>query len=40
MGDPPHRANIMNRNYRLVGIGIVVNDRGMYMTVQDFTEAR
>jgi uncharacterized protein YkwD len=40
MGDPPHRANIMHRNFQLVGIGIVLNERGMYMTVQDFTEAR
>jgi uncharacterized protein YkwD len=40
MGDPPHRANIMNTRYRLVGIGIARNERGMYMTVQDFTEAR
>jgi uncharacterized protein YkwD len=40
MGDPPHRANIMHRQFRLVGIGIVEGERGMYMTVQDFTEAR
>ena len=40
MGDPPHRAMIMHRHFRLVGIGMVRNERGMYMTVQDFTEAR
>ena len=40
MADPPHRANIMHRFYRLVGLGMVKSDRGMYMTVQDFTEAR
>lgn len=40
MNDPPHRANILHRQFRLVGIGIVKSDFGMYMTVQDFTEAR
>jgi uncharacterized protein YkwD len=40
MSDPPHRANIMHTEYRLVGLGIVKSDLGMYMTVQDFTEAR
>jgi uncharacterized protein YkwD len=40
MGDPPHRANILSKEYSLVGIGIAKNGRGMYMTVQDFTEPR
>ena len=40
MADPPHEAQIMHRRYQLVGIGLVKSERGMYMTVQDFTEAR
>jgi uncharacterized protein YkwD len=40
MGDPPHKANIMHKHFELVGIGMVKSEHGMYMTVQDFTEAR
>jgi uncharacterized protein YkwD len=40
MDDPPHRANIMHRQYRLVGIGIAEDDAGGYVVVQDFTEER
>jgi uncharacterized protein YkwD len=38
MGDPPHAKNVLNVNYRKVGVGVVKNAQGMYMTVQDFTE--
>ena len=38
MGDPSHRRNIVNANYTKVGVGVVKNASGLYMTVQDFTE--
>jgi uncharacterized protein YkwD len=38
MGDPVHVRNILNANYRKVGVGVVKSSSGLYMTVQDFTE--
>jgi len=38
MGHPPHRRNIVNANYSLVGIGVAWDPAGMYVFVQDFTE--
>jgi uncharacterized protein YkwD len=38
MGDPPHARNVLNANYRKVGVGVVKNASGLYMTVQDFTQ--
>jgi uncharacterized protein YkwD len=38
MGDPSHAKNVLNADYRKVGVGVVKNASGLYMTVQDFTE--
>jgi uncharacterized protein YkwD len=38
MGDPSHARNILNVNYTKIGVGVVKNAAGLYMTVQDFTE--
>jgi Cysteine-rich secretory protein family len=35
MHSPPHRANILDREYDSVGIGVVGTERGIYVT-QDF----
>jgi uncharacterized protein YkwD len=37
MGSTPHRKNVLNVHYRLLGVG-VVRASGTYVFVQDFTE--
>lgn len=36
MKSPPHRENILNPKYTLVGIGIVKDDEGVYWATEDF----
>jgi uncharacterized protein YkwD len=36
MKSPPHRENILNPDYTLVGIGLVRGDDGVYWATQDF----
>ncbi len=38
MESPPHRANILSKNYRTVGIGIIKSPRYGIMVVQVFTD--
>jgi uncharacterized protein YkwD len=39
MKSPPHRENILNRDYTLVGIGVVLGDEDVYWATQDFAQA-
>jgi hypothetical protein len=36
MNSPPHRENILDSHYTLVGIGVVKSDDGVYWATQDF----
>ena len=36
MHSPPHRENILNPNYNLVGIGVARGEDGVYFATQDF----
>jgi uncharacterized protein YkwD len=38
MGDPTHRRNILNENYKRIGVGIAKSATGLHIAVQDFTE--
>ena len=39
MKSPPHRENILNPDYTLVGIGLVRGEDGVYWATQDFAHA-
>jgi hypothetical protein len=39
MKSPPHRANILDPDYTLVGIGLVRGQDGVYWATQDFAHA-
>lgn len=38
MHSPPHRANILNPDYKEVGIGVARDRNGVYWVTQDFAE--
>jgi uncharacterized protein YkwD len=38
MGSPPHRKNVLNVHYRLVGVGVARGASGTHVFVQNFTE--
>lgn len=39
MDSPPHRENILNPNYNVVGIGVAHTDDGLWYGTQDFAHA-
>jgi uncharacterized protein YkwD len=39
MHSPPHRENMLNPEYNVVGIGVAKNDDGVYFATQDFAHA-